>query len=537
MARQRNDGKQKGVITSPEESRISDFSLSGNYYLSILVKDNVCTVSFVLCGGNTLVSFTFENFLSQKDLPESGWFGYGDSEELTNVLVPPDRPGFYVRKSDAIIPETATIQSKIYWAIEHEAKSMKVSWSDYPVIYASVGGSYPAMAFFRRGEGIFVGIGDTPDRAVLNAVHLSRVGVDRIRNECDSLVSRLPNNSHGRLVRNNLLVNLFYSNSRCLDREESCIIASKSPKYYVSTGFWARDFLFWSLSGIERLDQSRAKELLSLIFSKYFRNKGVHSLYVDGRVLYDGFELDELAAYFLAISKGLEYGLFDVEKAVTAANEILREIEFRKSPDFQVYSTELNSSDDPVEYPYVMYDNVVMWHSLVQLSNACSEGTDRHEFRLMASRMKHDILKCFVIAEENMFCYSTDLGGEFQLYDDPTGSLLMLPFLGFVNKNSKTFRNTVEWILSKRNKFRIPGTFAGNGNTHVFHPWIHYYASLLFLGDERGEEIFQLDLPGGFACETVDETSGRPRTGIHFPGASGFLAEAILSYENGKKVN
>lgn len=517
------------IITSPQPSEETNFSVSGNYYFSLIVKDNTSQVCFPVCSQNALFCFNFQDFLNQGDVGCKGWFGSYSSAEGTKIIIPPDRPGFYIEKGFTNAPKHAKAFSKIFWKIPHEVDSMLTNWSEYPVLYSNFGGSFPAIAFVERSPGIFVGIGDTPDRAILNAIHLTRLGVEMIEKEALEFYDKVRSKADNELLATNTMASIFLSNSRCIDSEENCIMASKSPEYYVSTGFWSRDFIFWTLPIIERFDKVRSKELVNLLFGKYWKNKGTHALYLDGRVLYDGFELDELSAYILAIAKAIDYNLMNNDIALRNYSDILEILERRKAIDHYIYSTDLNSSDDPVSFPYVTYNNVILWYSLKELSRALGplEGKDPGN---LASKIRNDINESMVIKENEMFCYSSDLHGRFEVYDDPTGSLILLPFFGFVGKDSNIYRKTVDWIKSKRNKFMINGRYPGLSNRHVNHPWVHYYASLLLVGDSDGEIIFNMPLDKGMACETISENSGSCVTGIHFPGSSGILSEAGLKY-------
>ncbi len=517
------------MITAPKESQETDFHISANYYLTLTVRGDKLTVSFPLCSPGTLYSISFEGFIVEADLPGAPWFGYSASLEGTMVVVPPDRPGFFIRKEGASIPDSGKASSKIFWKIHHDVEKMKTPWSEHPVFFSRVGNSFPAVAFLSNGDGIYAGIGDTPDRALLNAVHLSRAGYRILVGECSDLTSGLPDSEYGSALKENLLMNQFLSNSRCIDREENCIMASKSPEYYVSTGFWARDFVFWSLPGIEMLDMHRAGELIATFISKYSRNRGIHALYMDGRILYDGFELDEYAAYITAVSRALHLGIIGKGETKTVTKTIMKDLSAHRSDRATLFSTELNSSDDPVKYQYVTYSNVRLWKSIVDLS-AEMDGKERDILLQLADDLMEAIQTELVDRSANMYCYSSDLKGNFEMYDDPTGSLLLLPFLGFSGYDDTTYRNTVDWILSGRNSFRFDGKYGGNGNRHVKHPWAHYFASLLLAGRREGLTVLSSGIINSLACETIDEDNGKPLTGIHFPGAAGFLAQALLKY-------
>ena len=75
-------------------------------------------------------------------------------------------------------------------------------------------------------------------------------------------------------------------------------MTTRSPRYYVSAAFWARDAYLWSFPGILHIDPAAARECLTLGLTRYWSNLPNHALYIDGTNLYPGFELDELCSWF-----------------------------------------------------------------------------------------------------------------------------------------------------------------------------------------------------------------------------------------------
>ena len=53
-----------------------------------------------------------------------------------------------------------------------------------------------------------------------------------------------------------------------------------------------------------------------------------------------------------------------------------------------------------------------------------------------------------------MFAWSVDLAGRYELYDDPPGSLVLLPFYGFISTDHPVYRNTLKFIRSSHNPYR-----------------------------------------------------------------------------------
>ena len=83
-------------------------------------------------------------------------------------------------------------------------------------------------------------------------------------------------------------------------------MTSRSPRYYVSAAYWDRDSLLWAFPAILMADAAYAREILTYVFTRQIRNVGIHSRYIDGTVLEPGFELDELCAPVIALTRYTE---------------------------------------------------------------------------------------------------------------------------------------------------------------------------------------------------------------------------------------
>ncbi|MCL4446982.1 MAG: glycoside hydrolase family 125 protein [Thermoplasmatales archaeon] len=523
------DVSRRMVITSPNIVADQNYRMSANYFLSFTLKDDTLELCFPISSGSALVCFRIRRFISAEDFSGAGWIENNSREKEVKIIIPPYRPGFFIG-AKASKSTRVDSYSKIFWEIPRPTENMKTNWSNSPAYYVSVGNCLPAIAFKEIEDSSFVGIGDTPDRAVLNAIHLSRIGETNLERETAEFMERFKEIKE-KTVRDNVFMSIFNSNSIFVDKEESCIMASKSPKYYVSGGYWARDFIFWTFPIIEKYDLKRARELLSLLLGRYWKHKGIHSLYLDGRILYDGFELDQLAYYFIALERAIVHKVIEPEDSIVKASQLMDILISRRDVQYDLYSTDLNSSDDPVKYPYVTFDNVALWFSMRRYGAKVKELLLDKSYLEYSERIREDVLKALVV--DNMFCYSSDLEGNFELYDDPTGSLLLLPYLGFIERESNVFKNTLAWILSDENEFKIGGKYSGLGNRHVRHPWIHSYVTQVLSGIKDISLLKNLPLDDGLSCETIDQETGKCLTGIHFPGSSAFLVQALLSKENG----
>jgi hypothetical protein len=513
------------VVTSPDSVVEQNYRVTANYFLSIVLRGGTLELCFPIESASSLVCFKISRFISENDFRGVGWIENCSKEKDVKIIVPPYRPGFFIG-TPVFRKLKVEAYYKIFWEIPMTVETLKVNWSDSPAYYVATGNGTPSIAFRRDENGYFIGIGDTPDRAVLNTIHLSRIGVNSLETETNKFMDRF-NGVKDKVTRDNILMSIFNSNSIFIDKEDNCIMASKSPKYYVSSGFWARDFVFWVLPIIERYDTARAKELLSLLLKKYWNHKGTHALYLDGRILYDGFELDQLSYYFIALERAIAHKVIEPEDSVVRASHLMDALITRKSDQYHLYSTDLNSSDDPVTYPYVTFNNVALWYSMRTYGARIKELLLDKSYLEYSDKIREDIMKEMVSNE--MFCYSTDLNGNNEFYDDPTGSLLLLPFLGFVDRESRIFKNTFDWIKSNKNEYKVEGRFSGIGNRHVKHPWVHSYVTEVLSGLTDKNILEGIPLDDGLSCETIDENDGKCHTGIHFPGSSAFLVRALMS--------
>lgn len=368
-------------------------------------------------------------------------------------------------------------------------------------------------------------------------VDLRRRSGEKLVSEMESwLVKRKCKLTDSRIeaaVNRNMFFCLFYSTARALDTEELLLMTSRSGKYYVSAAFWARDLLLWSFPALMRADVPTAKEALICCFTKYLKNAGIHSLYLNGTVLYPGFELDELVSYIIALER---YVRLTQDKSImenpAIKNGILYILDLlnkRFDSSAKLYETELDPSDDPVKNRFLTYDNVLVWKTLSFLSDFGYETGKK------ASFLKNEIMKKCVTDDggKKMFAWSADGQGGFEIYDDPPGSLLMLPYYGFCSKDDEIYKNTCAWILSGKNPYYFgDGRYASAGSEHSPFPWLMSLCNRALSCHKGSGELLavmsELPLDCGFACESYYIDSGKAKTGRAFATCAGYFANALL---------
>ena len=355
----------------------------------------------------------------------------------------------------------------------------------------------------------------------------------------------IPDAQLERLYNTNLFFCLFYSAGITLDTEELVLVTSRSPRYYVSAAYWDRDSLLWSFPTVVDADPALARRMLDYVFGRQRRNLGVHSRYIDGTVLEPGFELDELMAPVLALERYVgATGDRDCleDNAIRAGlTDILRTLRTKRHRSIPLYETFLQPTDDVRSYPYLTYDNVLVWKALRALSSLYPETYG--DLAGEAEELRRSILEHCVVQGPNgpYYAWSTDLEGHTDVYDEPPGSLLLLPYLGFCALDDPAYQNTVRQIRAPEYPYSFAGcAFAEIGCAHAPHPWMLSVANSLLSGEaERSLDLLRrAEMDNGIVCESINEHTGRSATGDAFATCAGFVCHALryalggVSYEN-----
>ena len=339
------------------------------------------------------------------------------------------------------------------------------------------------------------------------------------------------------LLNRNLFFSYFYSLGRSLDSDELVAVTSRSPRYYVSAAFWSRDTLLWSFPAIVMTDLNTARELLMAVFSRHIRNAGDHAHYINGTVLYPGFELDQLAAYFLALEHyfrhSRDYTLLDENIIKDGLTSLIDKAFDQFNPEAGLFSTFLDPSDDPAIFPFLTYNNALLQRVFSFLAELQAQERWHHgyDFDHLAGELQQAIYEhCTVKGPLGMmFAWAVDGKGKFSLYDNPPGSLQLLAHYGFCSDEDAVYRNTVRWIRSSNNIYYHQGSsFEETGSLHSGNPWPLGACNDLLACNASAVDFFRrAEMDNGFFCETVDPDTGRVSTGAAFASAAGFLAYAL----------
>lgn len=388
---------------------------------------------------------------------------------------------------------------------------------------------------------LFAAVNLEADGAATTAVDLRRRGEETLKNlTCSWLESRrvkLDNPALSSLLNRNLFFCYFYSLARSLDSETLVAVTSRSPRYYVSAAFWSRDALLWSFPAIMIADQTSAREMLLNIYQRHIRNAGDHAHYINGSVLYPGFELDQLAAYYIALQLYLEqsgdYSMIKEDLILKGLDLLTEKVFEHFDPESGLYSTFLDPSDDPVSFPYLTYNNALLQCAFSFLAGLQRDEHWHHksDFAILALELQQAIYdQCTVKGPGGqMFTWAVDGKGRFTLYDNPPGSLQLLPHYRFCSLSDTIYKNTVRWIRSANNSYFHQGSrFEEAGSRHCANPWpLAACNDLLACNSGALDFLTRAAMDNGFFCETVKPDTGQVSTGAAFASAAGFLAYAL----------
>ncbi len=357
----------------------------------------------------------------------------------------------------------------------------------------------------------------------------------------DRRVCEMPTPKLTEIYNTNLFFCIFYSTGLTMDTEELVCATSRGTRYYVSAAYWDRDVLLWAFPAILDADPELARQILSYIFGRQRRNLGIHSRYIDGTVLEPGFELDELMSPIIALSAYVEktgdQDILEEKDVQTGVRQILKTMDTMRHPEISLYETFLQPTDDEIVHPYLTYNNVLVWKSFLSLAKLYPRRYASLESA--AQEVKDAIYQHCVFTDDNgkpYFGWSVDLKGAHNVYDEPPGSLQLLPYYGFCGFDDEIWKNTVSMIRSPAYVYSFADApIAEIGCAHAPYPWILSLCNSLLCGhkEQAFRELEILEMDNGIACESVDPVHGTCTTGAAFATCAGFLCHAMKTANNG----
>lgn len=218
--------------------------------------------------------------------------------------------------------------------------------------------------------------------------------------------------------------------------------------------------------------------------------------------------------------------------------EILGRLAEKRHPAVALYETFLQPTDDERVYPYLTYDNVLVWRGLRAAARFYSAHTGQvAEAEAVRAAIRTHCVKTDADGAP-YFAWSVDLQGHSDVYDEPPGSLQLLPLWGFCDAEDPVYQNTVRQIRAPGYAYSFAGSpIAEIGCPHAPHPWLLSVANSLLCGRvEHSVEILRrVQMDNGIACESVDEVTGECTTGEAFATCAGFLCYALRTALEGEE--
>lgn len=341
-----------------------------------------------------------------------------------------------------------------------------------------------------------------------------------------------------RIMNRNLLFTTYYAWGRALDTEQFVGMTARSNRYYVSAAYWDRDAMLWSFPALLDTDPERAREALRYVFVVQARNLGIHSRFIDGVVLEDGFELDELVAPLIALKSYVDAtgdrSLADLYAPQIATIE--RRLAAVRDPATGLYETFQDAQDEYVRKPFSVYDNVLTWKALNDL--AALDRSGGGELRAQAAALKAAIMKYGVRdgapgAGGPIFA-ATVSATAADFMDVPPGSLLKLPWLRFIAEDDPLFVRTYNWLHSAHYEYSYsdkPYGLPGSYRLPFTTSWS--VADHLRLKAGRAQALKVLTesaWDGGIITEGVKPETGQPdQAGRAFATAAGYVGHEICA--------
>jgi hypothetical protein len=443
-----------------------------------------------------------------------------------------------------------THDTQFAWSIVHPGSEAHVSAPPLAVSPGMEAQRTVSLAANETAEAVFVlGVGIEEFSAAHSAKalreELDRYGADQILARaaewCRKRTRTTGQPALDLLMNRNFLFTANYAWGRTIDTEQLVGVTSRSPRYYVSAAYWDRDAMLWSFPGLLDVDPSLARDALDYALTVQLRNTGVHSRFIDGVVLEDGFQLDEAVAPILAAAEYVkrtgddEFLLSHRAALLTLRDRLIG----RFDPETGLYSSLQDSQDEYQKLPFITYDNVLAWRAMLDLAAMLERLKDKPGAQAMTAKaaelrkaiLQHCVSDKAAGAGGTIFASATD-GHASAFTEIPPGSLMKLPSLGFVAEDDPVFVRTYDWLHSKNYRYSYADSAYGLPGSYrlpITTSWSVADHLLLKRGREQALKVLgATSWDAGIVSEGLDSDSATmDRPGGAFATAAGYLAHAI----------
>jgi hypothetical protein len=387
----------------------------------------------------------------------------------------------------------------------------------------------------------FIGAGRERDGACAAASALRRAGPDhwlrQARLELSHILRAGEDPQRSELLNRNLVFNRYFAVGRGIDDDRLYLLRSRSTSCPAPALFNDREALFWTIPALILADPGLAREAIFRVFDVFSERAGEHLRYIDGGAYDPAFVLDQLLLYpWIAdhyVRTTGDESLFDEPLLRQVIVEADTALYFRLHAQHMLCSTELLPSGDAADHPYPTLGNALLWVFCEALPRLFTRGPDEPPLRLegAASEVAAAIWQHCTTDLDGVavLASSANLEGDAAVYDDPAGTLALLPFFGFCPADDPLWTDTMEFLRSHRYPLwrdgEVPGLAARSDRAHA------RLAALCadLLGPAQQDalgRLTRLRLPAGVAAGGYS-TDARDVVEPYYASLAGFLAWAM----------
>jgi uncharacterized protein len=389
----------------------------------------------------------------------------------------------------------------------------------------------------------FIGAGRERDGAAAAAAALRRVPPDQwlrqARLELSYTLRAGQDHRWADLLNRNLLFNRYFALGRGIDDDRLYLLRSRSTLCPAPAVFNEREALFWTLPALLLADPGLAREALLRVLDGFSERSGEYRRYLDGGTIDGGFALDQMLLYAWAADHYIAATGDESLRDEPLLAQVLYETDAgafsRLHPEQMLCSTELLPSGDAADHPFVTMGNALLWSFCETVQRLLGAENGENGPRLAgaggevaAAVWRHCVTE---LDSHPIFASSTDLAESSAVYDDPSFSIGLLPFLGFCSADDPVWSGTMEVLRSRRYPLWLEGRTVSGLATRS-EPGRARLAALCadLLGtDVPGalDRLLLVRLPAGIAAAAYDPDTGAGHE-PHDAALAGFLAWTLV---------
>jgi len=389
----------------------------------------------------------------------------------------------------------------------------------------------------------YIGIATERDGAFATSAALRRIGLDTLLRETRLDLARMTRRSRDSaltaILNRNLLLNYFFSVARAIDDDRLYALTSRSPLHPQAATASERTALLWSLPALTLADPVLAREMILRVCEQFSHRPGEAIRYIDGSVLAPGIALDQWGAYGIAIERYIRETGDESILEEPIIGEVLRDLEAtmyaRLHPEVFLATSDVLPSGHAADYPYVVFANAMLHAFCKSLERAFgSNPDDLKRVQTAAEELSAAIWRRCTVDIDGLVVLagSTDLAGGAAVYDDPAGSLQLLPFYGLCSRDEPLWKNTVEFLRSEANPLwhgdvPFPG-LSDRANAEVASTAALCSDMLGARTEAALETLRRLRLRDALVAAAYDPHTGAPAGAPHDGPIAGFLAWALV---------